>query len=140
MKARWSVVILLICVSLMGPIESGCGIGGAVSQAVNATLFNSAFVKARELEPLSVVPVYPPPIHPQWTSYTNANEVNDLLRVGDELWVATSGGVLRWNLNDRTCVRYTAEHGVAGNDVRAVAVDSSGTLWFGTWGGGCEPL
>lgn len=75
-------------------------------------------------------------LHPQWTSYTNADLVADLLPVGDDLWAATSGGVLHWNLADGTCMKYISEHGLASNRVLAIAVDGDVALWFGTWWGG----
>jgi hypothetical protein len=28
-----------------------------------------------------------------WTTYTNMNEINDVLLKGDQLWCATTGGV-----------------------------------------------
>ena len=77
-----------------------------------------------------------PVLHPQWTSYTNASGVRDLLPVGNDLWVASSGGVRRWNLVNGTCVKYNTEHGLAANGVTAIAVDGEGVLSFGTWGGG----
>jgi hypothetical protein len=76
-----------------------------------------------------------PALRAQWTSYTNANYVYDLVRVGDDLWAATEGGVLRWNLAEGTRVKYTAEHGLASNSVEALAMDGEGALWFGTRGG-----
>jgi branched-chain amino acid transport system substrate-binding protein len=87
--------------------------------------------------PPALVSVRPEPaapvLHPQWTSYTQANFANDLLRLGDDLWAATDGGVLRWDLSGETCLKYTPEHGLASGFVSSVAADGEGVLWFGTY-------
>ncbi|GIW91558.1 MAG: hypothetical protein KatS3mg109_1990 [Pirellulaceae bacterium] len=72
------------------------------------------------------------PLHPDWTSYTNANYVTDLLVDGDAVWAATAGGVVRWDVGTGEYIKLTTEHGLAGNDVRAIAVGPDGSLWFGT--------
>ena len=75
-------------------------------------------------------------LHPQWTSYTRIGSINDLLPVGDDLWVATDGGVLRWNSTERAWETYSAEHGLVGNwVVNTVVVDGEGAPWFGTYSG-----
>ena len=70
----------------------------------------------------------------EWTSYTSMRQVNDLLRYNGEVWVCTSGGVLRYNEQSRAYTRYTRLDGLAGNRVLSVAVDANGHLWFGTDG------
>jgi sugar lactone lactonase YvrE len=76
-----------------------------------------------------------PVLDSQGTSASDANSVNDLLPMGDDLWVATDDGVLLWDLAEATCVQHTSEHGLASNTVSAIAVDGEGALWFGTSGG-----
>lgn len=53
------------------------------------------------------------------------------------LWVGTSAGVLEVSLSSRDVLNtYTRAHGLANEYVFAIAVDSTGTKWFGTNGGG----
>jgi ligand-binding sensor domain-containing protein/CBS domain-containing protein len=76
-----------------------------------------------------------PKVHLEWTSYTNGNDVRDLLVQGDFVWAATSGGVVRWDVRAERYVKFTAEHGLAGNFVHAIAAGPNGEMWFGTDGG-----
>ena len=71
-----------------------------------------------------------------WRTYTNGNFVNDLAVEGDYVWAATTGGVVRWNRNDGSYVKYTTVDGLADNDVEAIAIDGAGHKWFGTYDGG----
>ena len=71
-----------------------------------------------------------------WNIYLDSNRVEDMAVEGPYIWCATSGGVVRWNGNDGTYVRYTPLDGLPGNRVKAVAVDNTGTKWFiGEWYG-----
>jgi hypothetical protein len=77
-----------------------------------------------------------PVIHPGWTSITNTNDVTQLAFDRDgNLWSATHGGVVRWNLKDDSYLKYTTENGLADNDVWSAASAADGSLWFGTWSG-----
>jgi len=57
-----------------------------------------------------------------------------LLFSGDELWIGTTAGALRYQ--NRKLERFTEIAGEPFGDVRAIAQDKSGALWFGTAGGG----
>jgi ligand-binding sensor domain-containing protein len=70
-----------------------------------------------------------------WRSYTNANYVRALAIEGDYVWVATNGGMVRWNRTNGTYVKYITADGLADNDAHAIAIDGTGHKWFGTWGG-----
>ena len=76
-------------------------------------------------------------VHPDWYSFTNANYIRAMLidRNGD-LWTGGSGGVVHWNHQTGEYTKYTTEHGLASNNVRAIAQAPDGTLWFGTCRGG----
>jgi len=71
-----------------------------------------------------------------WQVYTNANYVNDMaLEGGGALgggytWAATDGGVVCYSASQQA--KFTTLDGLADNSVLAIAVDSSGRLWFGT--------
>ena len=72
----------------------------------------------------------------QWISFTNANlEIKALKAEGDFIWAGTAGGVVKWNINDGSYIKYTAEDGLAYNTVTAIEIDSEGNIWFGTGAG-----
>lgn len=76
------------------------------------------------------------PIESEWAAYTSMNELTDILVDGLDVWATTTGGVLNYNRALRRYRRFTQLEGLAGNQVRSVTADSSGSLWFGTAGQG----
>src|SRR5262245_18700930 len=65
-----------------------------------------------------------------WTYYTDLRRVRGLALEADTMWVANSGGVLRFRRNQTPCGLspanyrfYSAFDGLAGNNAVAVAVD-----------------
>jgi ligand-binding sensor domain-containing protein len=121
-----------------GELSAEGGTIDLIATTVYSDYGQSVTIEPPELPaPPALVSVRPTPatpvLHPQWTSYTQANFANDLLRMEDDLWAATDGGVLRWDLAEGTCVKYTPEHGLASNFVSFIAVDGEGVLWFGTY-------
>lgn len=83
---------------------------------------------------LHSAPVAPGQIEGTWTTYANGDDVRALAIQGDTLWAGTKGGgVVQWNTSAGTYVQYLhPQTGLAGNDVRAVAIDGLGRKWFGT--------
>jgi ligand-binding sensor domain-containing protein len=67
-----------------------------------------------------------------WRTYTKVTSIQALTTQGDYLWAGTNGGVVRWNTNDDSYVKYTTADGLAGNVVTAIASDLTGKLWVGT--------
>lgn len=77
--------------------------------------------------------------HPQ-TDYTGFYDddkvkVNDVLKLGNILWLATSNGVTKINQTNRERVEYTEEHLPARN-VESIAANSYNVIWIGTYGRG----
>jgi ligand-binding sensor domain-containing protein len=70
-----------------------------------------------------------------WRNYTSGNEVHALALDGNYEWAAVKGGVVRWNRADGSYVKYTTTDGLVNNDVRAIAIDGDGNVWFGTFDG-----
>ncbi|MGA9347464.1 MAG: two-component regulator propeller domain-containing protein [Anaerolineae bacterium] len=70
-----------------------------------------------------------------WHTYTNCDEVNALTAEGNYVWAGTSGGVVRWNRNNGSYIKYTIDDGLVSSVVRAIAIDEQGRKWFGTEGG-----
>ncbi|MBN1814209.1 MAG: hypothetical protein JXA14_20390 [Anaerolineae bacterium] len=78
----------------------------------------------------------PASAHPGWTSYTATGHVNDLAFDHDGgLWIATPGGLVRWNKASSEITRYTEADGLADNWVETLAVAPNGALWIATGGG-----
>jgi len=65
----------------------------------------------------------------KWQTLSSGNEVLDLLVDDNEVWVATTGGVVRWNAEDGTYQRYTTLDGLASNTVREIVRDRQGNIW-----------
>jgi ligand-binding sensor domain-containing protein len=85
---------------------------------------------------LSAPPLAAQPLDSEWSAFTSMSELTDLLVDGFDVWAATSGGVLHYNRLLRRYERFSRLDGLAGNQLRAIAADSFGDLWFGTAGQG----
>ena len=74
----------------------------------------------------------------QWRTYANGDDIWSLALEGSNLlWAGTrGGGVVVWDVSDlgkRNPVQYLApQDKLAGNFVRAIAIDGNSTKWFGT--------
>jgi ligand-binding sensor domain-containing protein len=55
-----------------------------------------------------------------WQSYTNANLANAVTATLNTIWVATDGGVIAWNKNSGSYIKYTTLDGLAANRTTAV--------------------
>jgi len=66
-----------------------------------------------------------------WTLFTNSNKIKKLLTAGTSLWTATSGGVVKWDMDKGTYRKYITLDGLFSNDIRSLARDNQGNLWFG---------
>ncbi len=69
--------------------------------------------------------------HPAWFNLASQRHVRGLAidPIKGDLWLATGGGVLRWRPGFDSFTRYSSEHGLPGNAIRAVAIDGSGQVW-----------
>jgi ligand-binding sensor domain-containing protein len=63
------------------------------------------------------------------TSFTSGNKILDLLATANELWATTSGGIIRWNLENGNNLKYTAQDGLGSNNAREIIRDSQGNIW-----------
>jgi len=63
---------------------------------------------------------------------------NDILLYKGEIWLGTCGdGLIKFNINDRSTVKFTTEEGLPSNYVNDV-VAADGYLWLGTEAGLCR--
>jgi len=76
-----------------------------------------------------------PALAQEWTSYAYPNDVRDITRVGSTLWMATTGGALRYDLDTETFEQLTRR--ASGGPLSQLLVSAtfdpvSGLLFFGT--------
>ena len=69
-----------------------------------------------------------------WTIYTDGNTVEQVFIKGNDLWAATEGGVVEWNMATGTYQKYTTYDGLVSNYVSGITQDKAGNLWFVTRG------
>ncbi len=75
----------------------------------------------------------------QWISYEANTVIHDAIEADGYLWLATNGGVVKYNLSDGSYVNYNkANSGLAFDNVYCVTRDQQGNLWFGTFYGACK--
>ncbi|RMF05058.1 MAG: hypothetical protein D6768_01835, partial [Chloroflexi bacterium] len=66
---------------------------------------------------------------PRWKVFTNANCTRDMVIVGDTLWAATCGGVVRWDIPSGAYQKYTTADGLFNNIIEHIAADERGQVW-----------
>jgi len=70
---------------------------------------------------------------PAWTTYANGDDVRALALKDGYVWAGTKGGgVVRWDSNGQYRQYLRPQDGLAGNDVRDIALGPDGRLWFAT--------
>ncbi|MBN1583947.1 MAG: hypothetical protein JXA89_24780 [Anaerolineae bacterium] len=105
--------------------------GGATEKAIAHPAYPAHAIKHIRLPTPK-----PASTHPGWTSYTATGHVNDLAFDHEgNLWIATPGGLLKWNTASDEITRYTESDGLADNWVEKLAVAPDGKLWIATSGG-----
>jgi ligand-binding sensor domain-containing protein len=70
-----------------------------------------------------------------WTTYTNKNDIQEVILKDNMLWCATTGGAVVFDISDDTSTQLTNVDGLGGNNLSSVALDSSGNLWLGAQNG-----
>ncbi|MCK9400613.1 MAG: T9SS type A sorting domain-containing protein [Bacteroidales bacterium] len=78
-----------------------------------------------------IVPIYAQ--NPQWVQYTNGDEVTALAEEGNNMWVGTTGGLVKIDKSTGIQTFYNnANSGLPDNYVLIIAIDTSGSEWLGT--------
>src|SRR5436309_3305769 len=69
--------------------------------------------------------------YPGWSNLASQLHINTLAThpLDGTIWLATPGGVLRWAEDQSVFTRYASEHGLPGNAVAHIAIDTSGRIW-----------
>lgn len=70
---------------------------------------------------------------PEWINFTYGEQVFDLIQKGDDLWIATGGGLVRFERKTERLTWYTTgSSNLPENKILSVARDSLGAIWVGT--------
>lgn len=67
-----------------------------------------------------------------WKTFTNHKQVFDIEKEDNTLWIATSGGLLNWNLQTNTYYKLTTEDGLISNYINEIVIDADGKKWLAT--------
>lgn len=70
-----------------------------------------------------------------WTSYINTDLVQLSIEAGDDIWSATSGGLVRYNLSSGSATVFTTANGLPSTMIFSMVHDRAGRLWVGTVAG-----
>ena len=70
-----------------------------------------------------------------WKNYTAKQDIRDIAVSGTTLWVATNGGAFSYSSTNGAFQEITTSEGLRSIDLTAVAIDSSGGVWFGSSNG-----
>jgi ligand-binding sensor domain-containing protein len=70
-----------------------------------------------------------------WTSYTNTDEIRQIVYGNSHIWGATSEGVVSIDVVSGTTRQITNTDGIGGIDYRCAELDTSRQLWFGSGDG-----
>ncbi len=66
-----------------------------------------------------------------WKNFTNTNDVKAFAYANDHLWIATTGGLVKFDPVTEARQVFTNAEGLGGNFLLSVAADSNGNLWVG---------
>lgn len=79
----------------------------------------------------------PPGVDPAWTGWQIGEVVVRSLAVqGDDVWIGTSNGLIRFNRKTETHQVFNTRAGLLSNVIVSIHPDSKGNVWLGTYGGG----
>ena len=68
----------------------------------------------------------------EWQAHTSLRQIVDLAATDDAIWVATLGGVYRYEINSGTISRFTTTEGLFGLNIRAISYDRANrSVWVG---------
>ena len=65
-------------------------------------------------------------------SITSTLDVRDLITTRQDLFLATAGGLAKYNINSGDYKIYTKDQGMGDTDINIVHLDSKGFVWIGS--------
>ncbi|MHB9030653.1 MAG: two-component regulator propeller domain-containing protein, partial [Candidatus Latescibacterota bacterium] len=63
------------------------------------------------------------------TNFACMNDIYEIAKDGKYIWCATTTGIVRWNVEDSTFVKFTPSEGIPGVGVDYLTVDKQGGIW-----------
>lgn len=70
-----------------------------------------------------------------WKNFTSMKEVRSVLLAGNDLYVATSGGLFTYNTETAHIRQYNNSDGLPSNDLQSLGIDGAGNIWIGATNG-----
>ena len=68
---------------------------------------------------------------PNWVNCLSGEVVNDMIIIDEEMWIATTGGVVVNNIIDNKNTYYTTQNSILqSNTINQIKIDSEGTIWI----------
>jgi streptogramin lyase len=68
-----------------------------------------------------------------WVEFKNWNETNAVVAENDSIvWVGTSVGLIRWNINNRSYTTFDEKNGLNHTSINSLALDKNKILWITT--------
>jgi ligand-binding sensor domain-containing protein len=71
----------------------------------------------------------------EWATYTNMNNISEVLLDGEKLFCATTGGLIILDTESDSITQITNVEGLGGNYLYSATQDSLGNFWFGAQNG-----
>ncbi|HZR46049.1 MAG TPA: two-component regulator propeller domain-containing protein [Candidatus Manganitrophaceae bacterium] len=79
----------------------------------------------------------PPAVDPNWTGWQIGEVVvRALASQGDDIWIGTSNGLIRFNRKTEGHEVFNTRAGLLSNIIVSIHPDPAGGVWLGTYGGG----
>ncbi len=75
-----------------------------------------------------------------WKNYTNMKDVVAIVSTRDAVWAGTTGGLLRFTVQDSAFKKFTNSEGLTGNDISAIGLGLNGSVWIGESSGAIDVL
>jgi hypothetical protein len=68
----------------------------------------------------------------RWKNFTDMKSVRGVAATGDSVWTATAGGLFAYIVSANRFAKYTNSDGLSSNDLTAITLDGTGTVWVGS--------
>lgn len=66
------------------------------------------------------------------SQYTDVTYISGIAKLNGDVYCATKGGVVKWDMTDNTYSIYTTTDGLPSNILSDIVADGKGTLWIGS--------
>lgn len=75
--------------------------------------------------------------NPDWVYLSKSQPVSSMAFEGNEIWIGSGTGIVKFNKITNSKIFFDKTTcPIVENNVSSIAIDHSGTKWFGTWGSG----